>query len=149
AAFFNTELVRRLRESGQFQRVVNLTEGGYKPVAGEKMLRLEGDITRLGRGSRVARYFAGIYGAGRARAQADMRFVDASSGRVMMVTADRRIAQVALFGGDDQDLLKESFDDMARDLTKTAIRGRSEEHTSELQSRSDLVCRLLLEKKKI
>src|SRR5206468_10858955 len=29
-----------------------------------------------------------------------------------------------------------------------AIRVRSEEHTSELQSRSDLVCRLLLEKKK-
>src|SRR2546428_10161745 len=28
------------------------------------------------------------------------------------------------------------------------IRMRSEEHTSELQSRSDLVCRLLLEKKK-
>src|SRR2546421_7645130 len=28
------------------------------------------------------------------------------------------------------------------------IRARSEEHTSELQSRSDLVCRLLLEKKK-
>src|SRR2546428_3351172 len=28
-------------------------------------------------------------------------------------------------------------------------RRRSEEHTSELQSRSDLVCRLLLEKKKI
>src|SRR2546421_8773565 len=27
-------------------------------------------------------------------------------------------------------------------------RNRSEEHTSELQSRSDLVCRLLLEKKK-
>src|SRR2546421_4376386 len=29
-----------------------------------------------------------------------------------------------------------------------AVRPRSEEHTSELQSRSDLVCRLLLEKKK-
>src|SRR2546428_5317149 len=28
------------------------------------------------------------------------------------------------------------------------VAGRSEEHTSELQSRSDLVCRLLLEKKK-
>src|SRR5206468_6806111 len=27
------------------------------------------------------------------------------------------------------------------------LEGRSEEHTSELQSRSDLVCRLLLEKK--
>src|SRR5690349_23719619 len=30
----------------------------------------------------------------------------------------------------------------------TAFRERSEEHTSELQSRRDLVCRLLLEKKK-
>src|SRR5256886_11509548 len=29
-----------------------------------------------------------------------------------------------------------------------AARGRSEEHTSELQSQSNLVCRLLLEKKK-
>src|SRR2546428_12269692 len=33
--------------------------------------------------------------------------------------------------------------------TTGRIVGRSEEHTSELQSRSDLVCRLLLEKKKI
>src|SRR6266536_4035267 len=37
--------------------------------------------------------------------------------------------------------------------TSSSIRrerpGRSEEHTSELQSRVDLVCRLLLEKKKI
>src|SRR2546430_10478240 len=31
---------------------------------------------------------------------------------------------------------------------KTAPDGRSEEHTSELQSQSNLVCRLLLEKKK-
>src|SRR2546421_8448813 len=38
-----------------------------------------------------------------------------------------------------------------RDLARTApheAEARSEEHTSELQSRSDLVCRLLLEKKK-
>src|SRR5438874_12303539 len=34
------------------------------------------------------------------------------------------------------------------DLGRRGIR-RSEEHTSELQSRRDLVCRLLLEKKKI
>src|SRR5690349_23661426 len=33
--------------------------------------------------------------------------------------------------------------------TCTALPCRSEEHTSELQSRRDLVCRLLLEKKKI
>src|SRR5690606_41855083 len=31
---------------------------------------------------------------------------------------------------------------------RTRHRGRSEEHTSELQSRENLVCRLLLEKKK-
>src|SRR5438034_7538553 len=31
---------------------------------------------------------------------------------------------------------------------RTAAKSRSEEHTSELQSHSDLVCRLLLEKKK-
>src|SRR2546430_10390687 len=35
----------------------------------------------------------------------------------------------------------------AVDLTKKSI-SRSEEHTSELQSQSNLVCRLLLEKKK-
>src|SRR5450432_4273969 len=34
------------------------------------------------------------------------------------------------------------------ELDAQADRRRSEEHTSELQSRSDLVCRLLLEKKK-
>src|SRR3712207_1273267 len=32
-------------------------------------------------------------------------------------------------------------------LTRAAMRARSEEHTSELQSRQYLVCRLLLEKK--
>src|SRR5438034_3447163 len=31
---------------------------------------------------------------------------------------------------------------------RAAVESRSEEHTSELQSHSDLVCRLLLEKKK-
>src|SRR5207249_7756930 len=35
-----------------------------------------------------------------------------------------------------------------RSFTTDVTRRRSEEHTSELQSRFDLVCRLLLEKKK-
>src|SRR5690349_25142800 len=35
------------------------------------------------------------------------------------------------------------------DAVSGLLRERSEEHTSELQSRRDLVCRLLLEKKKI
>src|SRR5438034_7389577 len=37
---------------------------------------------------------------------------------------------------------------MAHGALKSDRRSRSEEHTSELQSHSDLVCRLLLEKKK-
>jgi len=122
SAFFQTELVRRLRESGLFRRVVNLTETDYKPAAGERALRLEGNITRLGRGSQVARYFAGAFGAGRTRVQADMRFVEAPAGRVVMVTADRRIASVGFFGGSDRDHLRESFDDMARDLAKFLVR---------------------------
>src|SRR5690606_41483596 len=36
----------------------------------------------------------------------------------------------------------------SRDRPCATHRGRSEEHTSELQSRENLVCRLLLEKKK-
>src|SRR5206468_8508529 len=38
--------------------------------------------------------------------------------------------------------------DLSENMTAIAPSCRSEEHTSELQSRSDLVCRLLLEKKK-
>src|SRR2546428_8762152 len=37
---------------------------------------------------------------------------------------------------------------LTRSKLRKLITVRSEEHTSELQSRSDLVCRLLLEKKK-
>src|SRR5207249_6155348 len=39
-------------------------------------------------------------------------------------------------------------DDFVNDAGPGSILRRSEEHTSELQSRFDLVCRLLLEKKK-
>src|SRR5204863_7464470 len=43
------------------------------------------------------------------------------------------------------------YGDIAKGMRKVYVEsedGRSEEHTSELQSRRDLVCRLLLEKKK-
>src|SRR2546427_1816069 len=42
----------------------------------------------------------------------------------------------------------ESLADLVRSGTKDLTEIRSEEHTSELQSQSNLVCRLLLEKKK-
>src|SRR5690349_22607073 len=43
---------------------------------------------------------------------------------------------------------RRDFAGSAQDDRGPRNRGRSEEHTSELQSRRDLVCRLLLEKKK-
>src|SRR5699024_10852804 len=41
----------------------------------------------------------------------------------------------------------DAADDADRLMTESSLHLRSEEHTSELQSRFDLVCRLLLEKK--
>src|SRR2546428_7814022 len=49
---------------------------------------------------------------------------------------------------DGEPAAKAGPDEFAKGLN-LASQARSEEHTSELQSRSDLVCRLLLEKKKI
>src|SRR5437899_6063884 len=43
---------------------------------------------------------------------------------------------------------QESLEDCAAMSARTRAAGRSEEHTSELQSLRHLVCRLLLEKKK-
>lgn len=119
AYFYHNELVRRLRDTGLFSQVVNASEGGRASGAG-KTLTLRGNITRLGRGSQAARYLVG-FGAGSTRAQAETTFVD-ESGRVVLVTADRRMGSAGWFGGDDEDFLKESFDDMARDLAKFLVR---------------------------
>src|SRR5436309_4947705 len=61
--------------------------------------------------------------------------------------------QKAYFSGDVQTFLKRSHDcdQFAEATFAEPMEGyisRSEEHTSELQSRENLVCRLLLEKKK-
>ena len=49
-----------------------------------------------------------------------------------------------------EDYVYDSVNDTSRDLINCGLNNlfRSEEHTSELQSRLHLVCRLLLEKKK-
>src|SRR2546427_4914283 len=52
-----------------------------------------------------------------------------------------RVRAVGLDAWTDRQLRPETIDDSATER-------RSEEHTSELQSQSNLVCRLLLEKKK-
>src|SRR5258706_7555109 len=50
----------------------------------------------------------------------------------------------ALVGG----RLREQLDRFLGDMLRAEVDRRSEEHTSELQSLTNLVCRLLLEKKK-
>src|SRR3712207_8762249 len=57
--------------------------------------------------------------------------------------AHRLGPQVAL----DRRLVERDLIEELRDRRLLALRERSEEHTSELQSRQYLVCRLLLEKK--
>jgi uncharacterized protein DUF4410 len=123
--FLQSELVRRLRDSGLFAKVVNLTEAQF-PTGPERALKLEGTITRLTGGSRALRFWIG-FGAGRSKAQVETRFVDRQSGRIVLVTADRRVAAVSEalsldYGGDSVGLLKQSFDNMARDLARFLTR---------------------------
>src|SRR3712207_8991977 len=58
-----------------------------------------------------------------------------------------RVQAYRLLGYENRVLAKEDFADDRKDAGELVA--RSEEHTSELQSRQYLVCRLLLEKKKI
>src|SRR5437588_4937232 len=61
-------------------------------------------------------------------------------------TLFRSVARVGLEGLERPRLQR--FDVVVVHRGRSVGDGRSEEHTSELQSHSDLVCRLLLEKKK-
>src|SRR2546421_6485483 len=60
-----------------------------------------------------------------------------------VTTMSRRATGTSEYGGAVSTLWQ-----AATPAITAAVVTRSEEHTSELQSRSDLVCRLLLEKKK-
>src|SRR5260370_28004511 len=60
-----------------------------------------------------------------------------------LVAVDAQISKLP-----DPDRLRVSLYSVARHAEPVRIRQRSEEHTSELQSHLNLVCRLLLEKKK-
>lgn len=118
--FFQARLVRWLRESDLFAKVINASETEYAPGS-EKALVLEGEITHLAPGSHALGYVAG-FGAGRTKAQTEMRFVDRQSGGVMLVTADRREVGATVTAETPVGRLRESFDDMARDLGKFLVR---------------------------
>src|SRR5947207_10111077 len=78
------------------------------------------------------------------RSQALKRVVEASEHGIEVVGHFRQFRRHVFFW---QPRVQRLRANTAGDRTDPAQR-RSEEHTSELQSHSDLVCRLLLEKKK-
>src|SRR5947207_12348446 len=70
--------------------------------------------------------------------------------RIVVVPSVFNRSRFTLFGATDGSVI-EACTETCVGIPTTAVVGvarRSEEHTSELQSHSDLVCRLLLEKKK-
>ena len=120
ASFLQSEIVRRLRDTGLFSKVVNLSETELT-ASPERALRLRGTISRMERGSQATRVMFGIYGAGRARAQMEVHFVDAQSGTVVLVTANRRIG-TSVSAGAGEDHLRGLFDAMAEDLARFLTR---------------------------
>src|SRR5690349_22864855 len=74
------------------------------------------------------------------------------SGNDLGPTADRVVAALTSVrdaaASFDSNLASLAAAGLTQDALDQLIAKRSEEHTSELQSRRDLVCRLLLEKKK-
>src|SRR5205085_10249945 len=74
------------------------------------------------------------------RRSSDLRRDAATPARVLLLAARKRLAvEVEVLG---LEVRRERRGGLVE------LRDRSEEHTSELQSQSNLVCRLLLEKKK-
>src|SRR5690554_4626312 len=84
--------------------------------------------------------------------QGNMGSVDGDSPAAMRYTEARlnRLAEEMLRDIEKETVdYQQNFDDTLDEPTVLPTRIRSEEHTSELQSRPHLVCRLLLEKKNI
>jgi hypothetical protein len=121
SSFLQLEMVRRLRESALFDRVVNLSEPEYRPGE-DKVLKLDGEITRLDEGSQTLRAIFGVYGGGAARVQAETHIADMRSGQIVIVTADRRQATMGIWGGVSENHIRNALDDIARDLTKFLVR---------------------------
>src|SRR3712207_5714144 len=169
-------LIEVLSEPGDRQAVLALQEEGaeswsYADLA-EHARRLAGGLTEsgIGRGDDVALLAANrpewivaclaIVGAGAVATPVDMQLGDDALARVLRLSGARAIfttsEQIEKLERLDIEeppkpiLLDAGEDDHRswRHLLAEEGPERSEEHTSELQSRQYLVCRLLLEKKK-
>src|SRR5260370_18485798 len=71
--------------------------------------------------------------------------------RIKMKVTQKWLGQIpedSVAGVDAANLLGDKFINITKGKSSVTVKDRSEEHTSELQSHLNLVCRLLLEKKK-
>lgn len=114
SAYVHAQLLRKLQAAGIFTKVLDATTTAAPEG---KILQLQGEITRLTEGSQAMRYFVG-FGAGAAKAQVEARVVDASSGQIQLITADRRAAGMGIFGGDGRQFVTESLDQITDGLVK-------------------------------
>src|SRR5699024_11689826 len=78
----------------------------------------------------------------------DWKFPDGGSVSVIMKNLMEQNHHLYISARRKRSLLLGREEDIGNTFLKIIEKLRSEEHTSELQSRFDLVCRLLLEKKK-
>src|SRR5688572_582215 len=136
----------------QFQKIIDDFSGG--PVTGSKYQSLREDLRQAIDESKTGKAVAALR---KALDEAAYRSVGASDSALLkqanamwanMRTAEKALSQVAGAGGNVRptSLYPIVRDGSTREMRELAK--RSEEHTSELQSQSNLVCRLLLEKKK-
>src|SRR5256885_4828022 len=126
------------RSAGELREPVDLP----LECAGLRRRRLCGGDDRL---SRLARLRPGVHRLHQPRLgrQAPRRSAEGTRGRAREVSVARRGARLRA-----RRLLRRLHDELDRGPLAGSLPLRSEEHTSELQSPCNLVCRLLLEKKK-
>src|SRR2546427_9434587 len=120
--------------------------GRFLSVVGDVRVGREGAPQRVAQ--RAAEFYEGESIVTAAGALAQLRMTD---GALMSVRGDTEIKLERFSYAGEQDrnasFLMSVLKGGLRTITGVIVR-RSEEHTSELQSQSNLVCRLLLEKKK-
>src|SRR5690554_1279873 len=151
AGFVGSHLADKLLKEGYAVRVLdNLTEqvhsdGNWPEYLDERVECIKGDVRDAAKVAEALKdvsavyHFAAAVGVGQSMYQID-HYTDVNNrGTAVLLEALAKNPVKKLVVASSMSLYGEGF---------YQDRSRSEEHTSELQSRPHLVCRLLLEKKK-
>src|SRR3989449_11043128 len=145
------EIARTISKAGPDLIEVNLScpnlpgkpQIGYDFEASERLIRSVRAVVDCPMGVKLPPYFDPAHHAAMAevlkRAPVDFLSLINSVGNALVIDPDRESVVIKPKGG---------FGGLGGAVIKPVALARSEEHTSELQSRLHLVCRLLLEKKK-